>query len=187
MSTAFLQGWRFCEVSARAREQGHEVRLLRKVWLAAPQSVWRHLRSIRKSRIYVADQDSDFYVLHLLNAMCGLVDGPLLFHIALSHFPVTKSGLARSLYDEGCTDMPQGMALASIVAIHVDDLLLAARAELKSELIMLLEGRFGSLKMQESFFFTWACSTSMFRPDTYLLISMQTWLSSLRFLCARIA
>eukprot|EP00959_Pyramimonas_sp_CCMP1952_P076945 1608135-Pyramimonas_sp.AAC.1 len=43
VSTAFLQGLRFQENEARAKELGHECKKIRKVWLQPPANVWRHL------------------------------------------------------------------------------------------------------------------------------------------------
>ena len=78
ISTAFLQGLNFSEILAKAKELGLEVQEKRQVWLVPPANVWRHLREIPESRMKVQDEDIQLFLLKLLKAMYGLVDGPSL-------------------------------------------------------------------------------------------------------------
>ena len=146
IGTAFLQGLKFSEVAERARALGHEVKELRKVWLSPPANVWRHLRENPKSNISVAECDVCYFVLRLLKAMYGLVDGPLLFQLALLEFPVTKGMLTRSLHDENYLYLSRAWRLICIVVVHVDDLLVCAELPFLRWLHRVLEERFGKLK-----------------------------------------
>eukprot|EP00959_Pyramimonas_sp_CCMP1952_P081980 1712843-Pyramimonas_sp.AAC.1 len=46
ISSAFLQGLRFQELAARARELGLDIREHREVYIAPPANVWRHLKKL---------------------------------------------------------------------------------------------------------------------------------------------
>eukprot|EP00959_Pyramimonas_sp_CCMP1952_P256049 5347997-Pyramimonas_sp.AAC.1 len=70
VSTAFLQGRRFQETEARAKELGHECKKIRKVWLQPPANVWRHLRLLKFT--IVEDIERYLVVLLLNKAMYGL-------------------------------------------------------------------------------------------------------------------
>ena len=83
IATAFLQGLQFQDVVRKAMALGHEHRQTRKVWLCPPANVWRHLREEPGSLICVDDLDIMFFAVELLKAIYGLVDGPLLFQLAL--------------------------------------------------------------------------------------------------------
>lgn len=100
ISSAFLQGLKFSEITRRAAELGHEVRKLRHVWLKPPANVWRHLRQISGSQIIVTDGNIMWCLLELLKAMYGLVDGPLLFQLALLHFMMNNVNMTCSIHDE---------------------------------------------------------------------------------------
>ena len=67
VSTAFLQGLRFQEIEARAKELGHECKRIRTVWLQPPANVWRHLRLLGFTT--VEDIERSLFVLLLNKAM----------------------------------------------------------------------------------------------------------------------
>ena len=77
ISTVFLQGLRFTDIADKARTLGVENREMRKIWLRPPANVWRYLRSLGWTT--VLDQERHLFLLMLLKAMYGLVDGPLMF------------------------------------------------------------------------------------------------------------
>ena len=64
ISTAFLQGLKYGDISAKARSLGLEIRELRQVWLRPPANVWRHLRNMGFTT--VLDEERHLFVLHLL-------------------------------------------------------------------------------------------------------------------------
>ena len=74
VKTAFLQGLRFTEIEDKARELGIEIKEQRQVWLRPPANVWRHLRHLKFCQ--VQDCERFLFVLKLLKALYGLVDGP---------------------------------------------------------------------------------------------------------------
>ena len=150
ISAAFLQGLRFSELAARAKELGHSCRSTRNVWFRPPANLWRHFREIEGSNIRVSDQDSKHCILRCLKALYGLVDGPLLWQLALLHFLRFTLGFTVSRYDDGLLYIisPQG-ALVAITTVHVDDLFLAARRAFRDYLVGLLEQRFGKVKRQQ--------------------------------------
>ena len=106
MKTAFLQGLRFGELDKKAKELGFEVKADRQVWFVPPANCWRHLREIPDSGIYIEDWMIGHYILELLTAIYGLVDGPIMFQLALPHYLTQHCGLYKS--------------------VHVDDLLVFA-------------------------------------------------------------
>jgi hypothetical protein len=146
ISTAFLQGLNFSEIVARAAELGHEVKEMRKVWLVPPANVWRHLRDLPNSGIKVEDGDITLFVLRLLKAMYGLVDGPLLFQLALLHFLCTQLRMTRSVHDDNYLFRSDEWSVEAIFVIHVDDVLLCATKAFLSWAKSQIEKRFGKLK-----------------------------------------
>ena len=146
ISTAFLQGLNFSEITARAKELGLEVKAMRKVWLKPPANVWRHLRAISESNIKVQDGDTALFVLELLKAMYGLVDGPLLFQLALLHFLCTQLKLTRSIHDDNYLYLSNNLTMVAIFVVHVDDVLLCAKPEFLRHSMTQIEKRFGKLK-----------------------------------------
>ena len=84
ISTAFLQGLRFGEIADKAKSLGLEVREMRQVWLRPPANVWRHLREMGWTS--VLDRERFIFLLLLVKAMYGLVDGPLMFQLAFAYF-----------------------------------------------------------------------------------------------------
>ena len=88
ISTAFLQGLKFSEVVAKAKELGHEVKEARQVWFRPPANIWRHWRNIPQSKIMVLDGDIPIFILKCLKALYGLVDAPLLWQLALLHYNI---------------------------------------------------------------------------------------------------
>jgi hypothetical protein len=100
VTTAFLQGLKFSEIASRAAELGHETKATRNVYFIPPMNVWRHLRENKESQIKVSDDDALFFLLELLKAICGVVDGPLLFQLAFLHFLCTQLQMTRSIHDD---------------------------------------------------------------------------------------
>ena len=146
IATAFLQGLNYQEVISKAASLGHEHRQVRRVWLCPPANVWRHLRNIPASTIKISDSQAAFHCLVLMKAIYGLVDGPLLFQLALLEFLTTKLPMVRSLHDENFLYFTSGWTLIAVFVIHVDDILLCASSEFLSRSKRELEARFGKLK-----------------------------------------
>ena len=123
VSTAFLQGLRFQEIEARARELGHECKRQRTVWLLPPANVWRHLRLLHFTT--VQDVERHLFRLLLHKAMYGLVDGPILFQMAFIHYLLSELRFYKSLHDDNFLykysyDMSE---VICVIVLHVDDLL----------------------------------------------------------------
>jgi hypothetical protein len=148
ISTAFLQGLKFSEITERAQQLGHEARQPRKVWLSPPANVWRHLREINGSMILVGDLDAGIFLLELLKAMYGLVDGPLMFQLALLEFLCDKLLMVRSLHDDNYLYISDGWSLIAVFVVHVDDILMCAVQWFMEYSQQMLEKRFGKLKRQ---------------------------------------
>ena len=146
ISTAFLQGLKFSDIAKKARHLGHEVREIRKVWITPPANVWRHLRHIPDSRIRVADVDTGLFALELLKAMYGLVDGPLLFQLALLEFLTTELGMTRSIHDDNYLFYTSGFSIECLIVVHVDDLLIIASNSFTTWARTQIEKRFGKVK-----------------------------------------
>ena len=125
ISTAFLQGMKFQDLMRKAQRLGYEPRKTRRVWLCPPANVWRHLRNNAKCSINVSDADILFFCLLLLKAIYGLVDGPLLFQLALLDYLTSELPLVRSLHDENYLYYASGWRLIAVFVIHVDDLLIS--------------------------------------------------------------
>ena len=207
VSTAFLRGLRFTEIEARAAELGVEVRKSRTVWLRPPGNFWRHLR--RLGWCTVEDHDRALFLLRLLKAIYGLVDGPLLFQMAFLHYLVTVVGFHSSLHDENflytygpIDDKPTnltidtqraedqhddiynitrhdrrttsvqpstGWVLLCIIVLHVDDLLVLAPMWVIEWVVVMIERRFGKLKINH-LPFTWCgIRHELLSPGHFLL------------------
>ena len=125
VKTAFLQGLRFTEIQEKARRLGIEIREQRRVWLRPPANVWRHLRTF--GFCTVQDVDIALFVLMLLKALYGLVDGPLLFQLAVVGYFVEELHFKSSLHDESFLwiNGRNTRRLCGVVILHVDDALVA--------------------------------------------------------------
>ena len=55
ISSAFMQGLRFSELSERSRELGLDVREKREVYIAPPANVWRHLKQLSEMFAKIPD------------------------------------------------------------------------------------------------------------------------------------
>ena len=99
MSIVCLQGLRFHELAQKARELGYDITTARQVWLIPPANFWRHLRQIPGHDIYVPDNEITLWILELLKAIYGLIDGPILFRLASMHFLVHDLGFYKSVHD----------------------------------------------------------------------------------------
>ena len=153
VSTAFLRGLKFSEIEEKAHELGVECRQTRQVWLRPPANMWRHLRLLGFCR--VEDFDRHLFLLQLLKAMYGLVDGPILFQMAFLHHLTKVMGFHKSLHDENFLYVHDGSAnLCCCIVVHVDDLLIAAPHDYIRYVQQHIEKRFGTLK-QHSLPFTW--------------------------------
>ena len=75
-SGAFLKGFPFREVEQRLKAKGYTAPR-RSVSIRPPMNVWRHLREIKGSTIWVSEYESYWCVLECLKAMYGLNDAPL--------------------------------------------------------------------------------------------------------------
>ena len=146
ISTAFLQGLRFSEVAARSRELGHEARVPRAVWFKPPANVWRHLRDCPTSSIRVEDFDVPLFALKCLKALYGLVDGPLMWQIALLSFLKHDLGFQVSYYDDHFLFRTAGHTVTSICTVHIDDLFLAASQQGLDHFARRIAHKFGTPK-----------------------------------------
>ena len=79
ISTAFLQGLRFGKLAAKAKDHCYGVNAAWRIRFTSPAILWRHLRAIRKSGIVISDEDIEYSLLELLNALYRLADGPIMF------------------------------------------------------------------------------------------------------------
>ena len=146
ISTAFLRGLRFADIKRAAKDLGVELEVNRKVWMIPPANVWRHLRNNSYSKIRIGDNDIEKYILLLLKALYGLVDGPLLFQLGLILFMTKEMGLVASIHDTNFLYYTTDWKLQCIVLVYVDDLLVWATAKFTEWINTMLESRFGKLK-----------------------------------------
>jgi hypothetical protein len=146
ISTAFLQGLKFSEVVTKAAELGHEVKQARKVWFKPPANVWRHLREIPQSGIFVQDEDIEYFILELLKALYGLVDGPLLWQLALANFMVKELHFRTALHDENFFYITDGWKILAIYITHVDDILTMASQDFLDWAHDVIYKKFGKVK-----------------------------------------
>ena len=154
VKTAFLQGLRFSEIEKKAKDLGIEIKEQRQVWMRPPANVWRHLRKLNFCT--VTDADRMFYVLKLLKALYGLVDGPLLFQLAFLGFFVQNLSFKCSLHDENFLFLNNfnTWELVGIIILHVDDALVLGTFNFIRWIEEQAEKRFGTLKRNE-LPFTW--------------------------------
>ena len=111
-----------------------------------PANVWRHLRSLKFCT--VPDAQRMFYVLKLLKALYGLVDGPLLFQLAFLGFFVQNLSFRSSLHDENFLFLSNfnTWELVGIIILHVDDALVLGSFDFIRWIEEQAETRFGKLK-----------------------------------------
>eukprot|EP00959_Pyramimonas_sp_CCMP1952_P391347 8201281-Pyramimonas_sp.AAC.1 len=121
------------------------------------------------SEIHVESWDIQMFILEFLKPMCGLVDVPHLWQVALSLYLVDVLRARVSLWNEnfvywtydnlpdrerdahgGEEEATDGVAAA--FSMHVDDLLVAVRARIQTYFIKLLEAKFGAVKRQQLLF-----------------------------------
>ena len=76
-------------------------------------NVWRHLRFLGFTM--VRDEGRSLFVLKLLTALYGLVNGPLIFQMAFLHYLITVMGFHSSLHDDNFLFRYEGKMLAAIV------------------------------------------------------------------------
>ena len=146
ISTAFLQGLRFSEVAAASRALGHEARTPRAVWFKPPPNVWRHAREAPGSPVRVMNEDIGLFVLRCLKALYGLVDGPLMWQIALLTYLKGSLGFTSSLHDENFLFKVSGYTVTAICTVHVDDLFIASAPSVLDHLSKQIELKFGNPK-----------------------------------------
>ena len=146
VKTAFLQGLRFTEIEDKARELGIEIKEQRQVWLRPPANVWRHLRHLKFCQ--VQDCERFLFVLKLLKALYGLVDGPLLFQLAFLGFFVQSLSFRSSLHDENFLFLNNvnTWELVGIIILHVDDALVFGSFYFIRWVEEQAEKKFGKLK-----------------------------------------
>ena len=178
ISTAFLQGLKFSEVVAKAKELGHEVKEARQVWFRPPANIWRHWRNIPQSKIMVLDGDISIFILKCLKALYGLVDAPLLWQLALLHYLKLDIGYRMSTHDECFLMIIDGWQVISLCIIHVDDLLLAATRKLLDFIAMKLGQKFGKPKRTSLPFLYLGMKHEMLSPG-HLLVHQQHYLEKL--------
>ena len=75
--------------------------------------------------------------------MYGLVDGPLLFQLALLDYLVSSLKLCRSLHDDNYLYRTHGWDMVCIIVIHVDDLLICATRSFMDYAVRMIEKKFG--------------------------------------------
>ena len=108
-----------------AAELGVEAPKARRVFVSPPKNVWRHFREMQAKYLSIPANHTQWYVLECLKAIYGLVDAPLLWQMALTHY--LKHALAgmSSSFDENCIFWSTCATITLVVTIHVDDLLVA--------------------------------------------------------------
>jgi len=177
ITTAFLQGLRFQDIIVAARKYGYNIRALRRVWLRPPGNVWRHLQGMA-DHLSIDLRETYLYVLELLKAMYGLVDGPLLFQLALLTFLAEDCSLSRSLHDENYLYSSDGHYLICAMVVHVDDLLIAATTQFMLWIAARLETRFGRMKHKCLPFVFLGIKHEMIKPG-HLLLDQKEYLDKL--------
>ena len=102
ISTAFLQGLNYDDLSKQAKSLGYEHRSTREVYVQPPENIWRHFRTIEgcPKSLKVSDQNRGRYVLKCLKAMYGFGDAPLMFQLALINFLISSTGAVKSILDD---------------------------------------------------------------------------------------
>ena len=108
ISTAFLQGLRFGELRQKALDLGYGISTDRRVWFKPPANFWRHLQQIKEADIYIEDHQVLEWILELVKASYGLIDGQILFQMALLHFLVHNIGMTGSVHDANFLTMCSG-------------------------------------------------------------------------------
>lgn len=99
LSGAFLKGFTFHQLDELYKKLGI-VAPKREVVIKPPANVWRHLRRIENSKIYVVDAEIWFYFLELVKPAYGLNDAPYAFQACEGAFFVEDLKALRSAFDE---------------------------------------------------------------------------------------
>ena len=94
----------------------------------------------------VQDVDISVFILELLKALYGLVDGPLLWQLALMNFMTRTLHFRIALHDNNFFYITQGWDILAIPITHVDDILTIARQKFLDYCYAVLCKRFGKAK-----------------------------------------
>ena len=146
ISCAFLQGLKFSDMHKLALDLGVELPAQRSVFVTPPRNVWRHFREMRAGGLAIPEHATQWHVLECLKAIYGLVDAPLLWQMALTHYLKRDLAGIASSFDDNCIFWISGTCVELIVTIHVDDLLVTGTADMMVWLHSKLEQRFGAVK-----------------------------------------
>lgn len=121
ISGAFLKGFTFAQLDQLYKSLGISAPK-RQVIVKPPANVWRYLREIPNSGIWVADSEIMFWLLELIKAMYGLNDAPFAFQACEGKFFVEELSALRSKFDENFYYWLAGPGSVSALATaHVDD------------------------------------------------------------------
>ena len=94
----------------------------RRVIIKPPANVWRLLRLIAESGIWVEDRDVLWWLLELLKAMYGLNDAPFAFQACEGEFYCEVLEAIRSKFDENFYFWLLGPGrVRGLASAHVDD------------------------------------------------------------------
>ena len=107
------------------------------------------------SNITVMDFDIHLFLLECLKALYGLVDGPLLWQLALLYFLQWEAGFTISRHDENFLYIVDNHWIHAICTVHVDDLLVLASWDFLEWLAGILEKKFGKPKRKISVCASW--------------------------------
>ena len=105
----------------------------------------------------------------LLKAMYGLVDGPLLWQMALIHFLTKELFFQPSLHDSSFLYRCDNYQLVAILVVHVDDILLVMSDEFFKWLVAKIEKKFGKVKQGGLPFTCLGVEHQLLRPGHVLL------------------
>ena len=148
VSNAFLQGLRFDQLEKCSKKLGIEINTRRRVFFRPPSNVWRHLKNNPVSKINIALHMMAEFLLLLLKPVYGLVDGPLLFQLALCLFAVEQLHATVSIFDDNFFYWSIKGEIVMMWTVHVDDILMAAKRAWAAWAHAQLQQRFGPLKRQ---------------------------------------
>ena len=104
------------------------------------------MRELPGSPVRVEEIDIPLFLLLCLKALYGLVDGPLMWQIALLTFLKEDLGFTMSLHDEKFLFKISGYSVLAVCTVHVDDLFVAASLALLDHLSKRIGSKCGNPK-----------------------------------------
>ena len=138
ISKAFLQGVTYQELAEMTGEPLRDV-----CFYLPPSSI-----SVLQQLPGYTDFDPAKEVLRCVKPGTGSVDAPRAFHLKLQKVTRNECNLQPTLVDPELLILHKNEKLAAVMAIHVDDLKIAAPKETIEEIVKHLERNFGKLILQ---------------------------------------